>query len=193
MIEMVVKVAKKAAEAEPQRQPGRIDVESRALDKLHGLLKDVEYLTLDRSAGRFEKAHVTRDFLRAVVKYPYIGFTVDDDVDRCLYVMTQATLTKFLNKLRDNKPQGSTTERTALVFDIIDRYETGIKANQRLLENNKFNKEFVDSAAFKDMWNDIISVSQVLTMSSLKDMMAFMRENGDLDEQAVKSGLLRRM
>ena len=167
-------------------------VESLAAAKLLEILKDTEYLALNRDRGEFEKVPVTPEFLKALVKYPYVGFVVDSNVNEYLYAMTEATLMKFLNKLRENKPEGSTTERTALVFDILDRYETCIKADARLLENNKFNKDFVSSNAFKDIWNDILSVSQIITMSSLKDMIAFMKENEDLDDQTVRSGLLRR-
>ncbi len=167
-------------------------VESLAVARLLEILKDTEYLALNRNIGEFEKVPVTPEFLKALVKYPYVGFVVDGNVEECLYSMAEATLTKFLNKLRDNKPEGSTTERTALVFDIFDRYEMCMKADARLLENNKFNKDFVNSNAFSDVWKDILSVSQIITMSSLKDMIAFMKENGDLDDQAVRRGLLRR-
>lgn len=173
-------------------QVGREALESLAMTKLQELLKDRDYLALNRDTGTFEKTPVTPEFLRAIVRSPYIGFVFENDIDKYLYAMTDATLIKFLNKIRESKPEGSTTERTAMVFDILNRYEACVKGDERLLENNKFNKNFVDSNAFKDVWNDIISVSQMLTMSSLKDMVAFMTENGDLDEQTVRSGLLRR-
>ena len=72
-----------------------------------------------------------------------------------------------------------------------ERYSAGIKGDERLLENNQFTKGFVSTGAFRDVCNDIISVSQVLTMSSLNDMVSFMTKNGDLDDQVVKSGLPR--
>lgn len=160
-----------------------------ALARLGEVLKDMEYLTLNRDNGKFEKTAVTSDFLRALVKHPHIGFVADSDVERYLMDMTASTIVKFLNKIRENKPEGSTTERSALVFDLLERYSACIKGDERLIENNQFSANFTSSAAFKDIWNDIISVSQVLTMSSLRDMSEFMKENGDLDEQVVKSGL----
>ena len=167
------------------------DLGEKALVRLAEILKDMKYLTLNRDTREFERIDITSSFIRSLVKHPGIGFVVENDLENYLMEMTKSTMVKFLNKIRENKPEGSTTERSALVFDLLERYSAGIKGDERLLENNQFTKGFVNTNAFRDVWNDIISVSQVLTMSSLNDMVAFMTKNEDLDDQVVKSGLPR--
>lgn len=184
-------MAVKKAREEQHAKVGKNDLGERAIARLEELLKDMQYLTLNRDTREFEKVDITQDFVRSLVKHPGIGFVVENDLDNYLMDMTKSTIVKFLNKIRENKPEGSTTERSALVFDLLERYSAGIKGDERLLENNQFTKGFVNTSAFRDVWNDIISVSQVLTMSSLNDMRMFMEMNGDLDEHVVKSGLPR--
>ena len=188
---LVVFMAVKKAREDIHAKVSKSDLGERALVRLGEVLKDMKYLTLNRDTREFEMTDVTPDFIRSLVKHPGIGFVVENNLDNYLMEMTKSTMVKFLNKIRENKPEGSTTERSALVFDLLERYSAGIKGDERLLENNQFTKGFIGTGAFRDVWNDLISVSQVLTMSSLNDMVAFMTKNGDLDDQVVKSGLPR--
>ncbi|MCL4364809.1 MAG: hypothetical protein M1569_02860 [Candidatus Marsarchaeota archaeon] len=168
----------------------KMDIEDAALDRLYRMLKEEKYLQLNRKTRGFDEVPVTRELLRAIRKNPFTGFVPVKDVEDYLYRMTAETVKDTMFKLSAHKPEGSTTERTALVFDVMERYETGMKGLLSLIENNRYaSKRFIDSEAFKDIWRDVISTSQVLTMTSLADMQKFMDRNNDLDETEI--GVLR--
>lgn len=172
---------------------GMGDMNSRAMTRLENALSGMEYLMLNRDTGSFEHVALTTGFLKSLARQqPQIGFVAENDVDEYVMAITKATLIKFLNEIRENKPEGLATDRAAMVFDSLERYSTGLKGDERLLENNRFSRGFVGSEAFRNVWSDIISTSQMLTMTSLQDIRRFMKENGDLDEDEVQSGLPRK-
>lgn len=193
---MVTKTArKKPAAAESVQLPVH-DIYAASIDRLAEMLKDSTYLkfSVDNEGDGFLKVPVTRDLLGGLVKYPFVGFNSECwDLNEMIMRITESTLNKFIARVRETKPSGSTTERTAIVFDYLDRYETCIKADSNLLANSKGNKDFVNTKAFKSVWDDIISVSQMLTMTSLLDMKKYMEMNGDLDDVHVQHGVLRRV